>query len=117
MSLFHDFHVHALGQIRHFAGSVPGAYGLSEHVEYHVPGLAVFCLAQVGDDCGASFDCHLDFEGDLLASVNESLLYGERIAGLDLVWHVADFGGHGREVHVGEHDARAVRVPSDDFAV
>ncbi len=75
------------------------------------------CLLKVGDDGGATFDCHLDFEGDLLASVNESLLYGERIAGLDLVWHVADFRGHGDKIYVGENDTCAVRIPSDDFAV
>ena len=73
-------------------------------------------LLYIADDGGAAFDCHLDFEGDLLAPVNESLLYGEGVSGIDFTWHVADFRGHGREVHVGEHNAGAVRVPGDNFA-
>lgn len=72
---------------------------------------------QVGDDGGATFDCYLDFKGDLLAAVNERLFYGECISGFDFTWHVANFRGHGREVHVGEYDARAVRVPGRNFAV
>ena len=80
MSLFHDFHVHALGQIRHFAGSVPGAYGLAENVEDSASRIAVSCLLKVGDDGGAAFDYYLDFKGDLLTAVNEGLPYGERIA-------------------------------------
>lgn len=74
-------------------------------------------LLDIADNGGAAFDCHLDFEGDLLAPVNESLPYGEGVPALDLVRHVADFRGHGREVHVGEHNAGAVRVPGCDFAI
>ena len=115
--LLHHFDIHALGQVGEFTGCVSGAYGFAEHVEYLASGLAVFCLAQVGDDGGATFDCHLDFKGNLLAAVNERLFYGECISGFDFTWHVTDFRGHGREVHVGEHDAGAVRVPGDNFAV
>lgn len=115
--LFHHFHIHALGQIGQSAVGVADSDGLAEHVEYLASGLAVFCLAQVGDDGGAAFDCYLDFKGDLLTAVNERLSHGECISGFDFTWHVTDFCGHGREVHVGEHDARAVRIPGRDFAV
>jgi hypothetical protein len=33
------------------------------------------------------------------------LSHGECISGFDFTWHVTDFCGHGREVHVGKHDA------------
>ena len=52
----------------------------------------------------------------MLTAVNERLSHGEVVSGFDFTWHVADFRGHGREVHVGEHDAGAVRVPGDNFA-
>lgn len=78
--LFCHFDIHALGQIGECSVSVAYSNGLSERIEYLAAGLAVFCLAQVGDDGGAAFDCYRDFEGDLLASVNEGLPYGERIA-------------------------------------
>ena len=118
MSLFHDFHVHALGQVRHFAGSVPGAYGLAENVEDSASRIAVLGVYQVRDDLRGTLFVYryLDFKGDLLAAVNERLLYGEGVSSFDFTWHVADFRGHGREVHVGEHDAGAVRVPGDNFA-
>lgn len=78
--LLSDFYIHALGQIGQSAVGVADSDGLAEHVEYLASGLAVSRLLKVGDDCGAAFDCYLDFEGDLLASVNEGLPYGERIA-------------------------------------
>lgn len=115
--LLRHFDIHALGQIGQRAIGVAYSDGLAEHVEYLASGLAVFCLAQVGDDGGAAFDCYLDFKGNLLAAVNERLFYGECISGFDFTWHVADFGGYGDKVHVGEYDAGAVRVPGRDFAV
>ena len=78
--LLHHFDIHALGQIGECSVSVAYSDGLAEYVEYLASGLAVSCLLKVGDDGGATFNCHLDFEGDLLASVNEGLPYGERIA-------------------------------------
>jgi len=78
--LFCHFHIHALGQIGECSVSVADSDGLAEYVEYLASGLAVSCLLKVGDDGGAAFDCYRDFEGDLLASVNEGLPYGERIA-------------------------------------
>ena len=115
--LFCHFYIPALGQIGECSVSVAYSDGLSEHIEYLAAGLAVFCLAQVGDDGGAAFDCHLDFKGDLLTAVNERLSHGEGVSGFDFTWHVTDFCGHGREVHVGEYDAGAVRIPGRDFAV
>ena len=51
--LFHDFHVNALGQVGEGAVGVAHPYGLAEHVEYPVPGLAVTSLLYIADDGGA----------------------------------------------------------------
>ncbi len=45
--LLSDFYIPALGQIRHFAGSVPGAYGLAENVEDSASRIAVLGVYQV----------------------------------------------------------------------
>ena len=115
--LLHHFHIHALGQIGQCAVSVADSDGLAEHIEYLASGLAVSCLLKVTNDGGVSAYRYLDFEGDLLASVNEGLPHSECISTRDLARHVADFRGHGREIHIGEYDARTVRVPGDNFSV
>ena len=115
--LLHHFHVNSFRQIRQSAVRVALSDGLSERVENHVPGLAAARFLDIADDGRAAFDCHLDFEGDLLAPINERLPYDKGISGFDFVRHVAYFCGHGRKVHVGEYVAAADRVPGDDLAV
>ena len=109
------FHVNALGQVGEGSVGVARPYGLAEHVEYPVPGLAVASFLYIADDGGTAFDRHLDFEGDLLAPVNESLPYGEGVSGIDFTWHVADFRGHGREPMSGAFAGRLVVERSVGF--
>ena len=45
--LLSDFYIPALGQIRHFARGVSGAYGLAENVEDSASGFAVSRLFKV----------------------------------------------------------------------
>ena len=80
--LLHDFHINALGQIGEFSGCVSGADGFAEGVEDLASGLAVLGDPKIRDDFSGSIFVYRyrDFEGDLLASVNEGLPYGERIA-------------------------------------
>lgn len=114
--LLHDFDIHAFRQIRQGTGCASLTHGFAENVEDSASGFAVSCLLKVTNDGGVSAYRYLDFKSDLLAPVNEGLPHSECISTRDLVRHVADFRGHGREVHVGEHDAGAVRVPGNDFS-
>ena len=89
---------------------------MAEYVEDSASGFAMLGFFEIGNDGGPFADVYRDFEGNLLVAVNQRLPYGECVSIRDLVRHVANFRGHGREVHVGEHDAGAVRVPGDNFA-
>lgn len=116
-SLFHNFYVNALGQIGQGACRRARAYGLTENVEDSASRFSVFRFFEVRYDGGLFADGNRDFEGHLVVAVNQGLLHGVGIPVLDLVGHVANLCGHACEVHIGENDARSVRVPGDDFSV
>lgn len=114
--LFNHFDVCAFGQIGKGARCCPLTDGLAENVKNHVSGFAVLDFLDVRDSC-RSCNGHVEFKCDLIASVNDSLLYGIIISGCNFVRHVSDFSRHGRKIDVGVNHACAVRVPSNDFAV
>lgn len=91
--------------------------GLTENVKNHVSGFAAARFLDIADDGRAAFDRDLDFKCDLLAPINERLLYDKGISGFDFVRHVSDFSRHGCKIDIGINHACAVRVPCNDFAV
>ena len=115
--LLNHFYVCAFRQVGQGAVRIALPDGFAERIENHVPGPAAARFLDIADDGRAAFDRDLDFKCDLLAPINERLLYDKGISGFDFVRHVSDFCGHGRKVHIGEYDAGAVRVPGNDFAV
>ena len=114
--LFNHFYVRAFRQIGEGSGfrALPDRH--SQDVEYFVSGFAVLDFLDVCDSC-RSCNGHVEFKGDLIASVNDSLLYCIIISGYNFVRHVSDFSRHGRKIDVGINHACAVRIPSHDFAV
>ena len=114
--LFNHFYVCAFRQIGEGARCCPLTDGLTENVKNHVSGFAALDFLDVRDSC-RSCNGHVEFKGDLIASVNYSLLYCIIISGYNFVRHVSDFSCHGRKIDVGVNHACAVRVPSNDFAV
>ena len=92
-------------------------HGFAEDIEDSASGSAVSCLFEVRDDGCLCANGYRDFEGHLVASVNQGLFHGVGVTAGDLIRHVPNFSGHGCKIHIRKDDACSVRVPGDDFSV